>query len=107
MTHDDKRLIEDYLPIVAKNPPDELVGQLLSPKPSKDEIRAWLGQQLDRVFPKAEDLITDMRLDVQFRDVTYETLNEDGFVETLRDAYPQVNWDKPYNEFKAAKAHEG
>lgn len=102
-----KEVVEYYLPIVAKNPPDELVGQLLSPKPSKDDIRAWLNYQLDRVFPKAEDLITDMRLDVQFRDVTYETLNEDGFVAALRNAYPQVNWDKPYNEFKAAKAREG
>jgi len=45
-----------------------------------------------------------MKLDVQFRDVTYETLNEEGFGEKLRDAYPQVEWDKPFNEFDAAKA---
>jgi hypothetical protein len=101
-----EEVVEYYLPIVAKNPPDELLGQLLAPKPSKNDIRAWLDYQLHRVFPKAEDLITDMRLDVQFRDVTYETLNEDGFVEALRGAYPQVNWEKPYNEFKAAKARE-
>lgn len=101
-----QEVVEYYSPIVAKNPPDELVGQLLSPKPSKEEIRMWLDFQLDRVFPKSEALIADMRLDVQFRDVTYETLNEPGFGEALRNAYPHVNWDKPYNEFKAAQATE-
>jgi hypothetical protein len=94
------------LPIIADHPPDELIGQLVSPKPSKEEIRRWLDDQLDRVFPKSEDLIADMRLDVQFRDVTYETLNEPGFGEALRNAYPHVNWDKPDNEFKAAQAAE-
>lgn len=50
-----------------------------------------------------EDLITDMRLDIQFRDVTYETLCEDGFFEALQEAYPRVNWKKPFDEFNAAK----
>jgi hypothetical protein len=44
-----------------------------------------------------------MELQVQFRDVTYETLNEDGFVESLRKAYPYVDWDKPYEQFQAAR----
>ena len=44
-----------------------------------------------------------MELKVQFRDVTYETLKEDGFAEALKKAYPLVDWDKPYGEFNAAK----
>jgi hypothetical protein len=47
-----------------------------------------------------------MTLDVQFRDVTYETLQEDGFAEHLREAYPQVDWDKPFTEFDAAGARD-
>ena len=47
-----------------------------------------------------------MTLDVQFRDVTYETLTEGGFAEKLKKAYPQVNWDKPFAEFAAARARD-
>ena len=39
----------------------------------------------------------------QFRDVTYETLNEEGFGERLRKEYPRIDWDKPFKEFGAAK----
>lgn len=44
-----------------------------------------------------------MRLDIQFRDVTYETLCEDGFLGALQDAYSNVNWQKPFDEFNAAR----
>jgi len=47
-----------------------------------------------------------MRLDVQFRDVTYETLCEDGFFGALKKAYPLVPWEKPFNEFNAAKERD-
>jgi hypothetical protein len=41
---------------------------------------------------------------LQFRDVTYETLIEHGFGEKLCDAFPQVEWAKPFTEFEAARA---
>ena len=47
-----------------------------------------------------------MTLDVQFRDVTYETLTEKGFAERLMAAYPHVHWDKPFSEFEAAKERD-
>jgi hypothetical protein len=50
--------------------------------------------------------MSDMSLDVQFRDVTYETLNQPGFGEKLREAFPLVNWDKPFEEFDAARERE-
>lgn len=101
-----KQLVEYYLPLVEANPPDTLLGQITSPTPSQERIRAWLDKELGAVFPKAEHLITEMKLDVQFRDVTYETLNEEGFCEKLKQAYPHVDWEKPFNEFDAAKARD-
>jgi hypothetical protein len=47
-----------------------------------------------------------MGLSVHFRDVTYETLNNKDFREALRRAFPYVNWDKPFDEFDAAKSKE-
>jgi hypothetical protein len=91
-----------YLPRVVANPPDALLGQLFSPKPSKDDARRWIEATLDRVFPKAEDLIEAMKLDVTFKDVTFETLNREDFLESVQKAFPNVDWDKAYSEFKAA-----
>lgn len=101
-----QKLIEHFLPLVKASPPDVFMGRLATEKPSDDQFRAILGAELDRKFPGAEELLTDMQLEVQFRDVTYETLNEDGFAESLREAYPHVDWDKPFDEFDAAKARD-
>ncbi len=40
-------------------------------------------------------------VDVRFKDVTYETLNEEGFLDALRAAYPQIDWNRPFDEFMA------
>jgi hypothetical protein len=66
-------------------------------------IRDWLRAELTQFFPRPANLIKEMELDVQFRDVTYETLKDVGFVEKLREAYPHVDWDKPFTEFEAAR----
>ena len=101
-----EQLVEYFLPLVRQSPPDVFLGQITTRKPSDDQIRSWLGFELEKVFPEPQDLVTEMKLDIQFRDVTYETLNEEGFGAKLRDAYPQVNWDKPFDEFDAAKARD-
>jgi hypothetical protein len=101
-----KAVIDYYLPLVKKSPPDALRGQLISQQLDDDTVRGWLADELDRVFPKAEDLVSEMRLDVQFRDVTYETLSQDDFAAALRQAYPRVDWDKPFKEFNAAKERQ-
>jgi hypothetical protein len=38
--------------------------------------------------------------------VTYETLNEPGFEDGLKKAFPLIDWDKPFDEFTAAKEKE-
>jgi hypothetical protein len=42
-----------------------------------------------------------MTLDMQYKDVTFETLNAPGFLQGLKKAYPRVPWDKPYRDFLA------
>jgi hypothetical protein len=102
---DDSRLqvMNYYLPMVRQNPPDVLRGQLLIRQISDEVISEWLECELERAFPDPESLIQDMRLEVTYRDVTYETLKAEEFAKALRIAYPHVDWDKPFNEFKAAK----
>ena len=91
-----------YLPRVVETPPDALLGQLLSGKPSKNEARQWLNAELDRVFPDAVALVQEMKLEERFKDVTFETLNRADFLDSVKDAFPSVDWDKAYEEFRAA-----
>ena len=100
------RLIEHFFPLVKQNPPDELLSQIVNSPPTDDQIRQWLDTELDKTFPSTGELMSDMSLDVQYRDVTYETLNQEGFGEKLRQAYPMVDWDKPFEEFDAARERD-
>ena len=95
-----KQIVDYYAPIVVKNPPDAMRGQFL--KFEEPEARIWLDHELDRAFPKAEALIQKMQLDVRYKDVTFETLNREDFLAAIEKAFPGVDWDKAYSEFRAA-----
>ncbi len=97
-----EEVITYFLPQVIESPPDALRGRLLTAKPSEEDARRWLGGELDRVFPKTEDIVQEMKLEERFKDVTFETLNKDDFLESVKAAFPNLDWDKTYSEFKAA-----
>ena len=97
-----KGVIEYYVPRVLGNPPDSFLGQLLTAKPTSDDARKWLQRQLDAVFPKAEQLIKKIELHEIYKDVTFETLNRKDFLSLIQNAFPNVDWEKPYKEFRAA-----
>jgi hypothetical protein len=100
-----RKLIVDYfVPRVAASPPDAMRGQLLTC--GEAEARIWLECELDRVFPKADALIQKMQLDVRYKDVTFETLNQEDFLDAIKEAFPRIDWDKAYQEFRAAGEKE-
>lgn len=82
--------------------PDALLGQSLNGEISETAAKRWLHGELDRVFPSAESLIQEMRLEERYKDVTFETLNREDFLDSVKDAFPSVDWEKAYLEFKAA-----
>jgi hypothetical protein len=94
-----RQVIEYYLPAARAKPPDELVGKSVRPNLSDDTLREWIGTKL--VFPSADEVVSNMALDVSFKDVTFETLNDPKFLECLKKAYPEIDWDKPYSDFRA------
>ena len=97
-----QQIIDYYLPRVIETPPDGMLGQLLHEKPTEEDAGLWLDAELDRVFPEAKSLIQKMQLDVRYKDVTFETLNRPDFLESVKTAFPRVDWDKAYQEFRAA-----
>ena len=100
---DDSRqqVVDYYAPRVVAAPPDALLGQLVSGQATEADAARWLSAELRRVFPAARDLIKGMKLDERYKDVTYETLNRGDFLESVKEAFPAVDWDKAYNEFRA------
>ncbi len=102
-----KQIVDYYLPRVVETPPDALLGRSLKGKPSENDAREWLNDELDRVFPSAESLIQEMRLEDRFKEVTFETLNRADFLESVKAAFPKVDWDKAYAEFRAAGETDG
>jgi hypothetical protein len=97
-----EEIVEYYPPRVLESPPDAFSGQLLTDTPTTDDARKWLRRQLDAVFPTAEELIRKMELHKTYKDVTFETLNREDFLPLIQEAFPGVNWEKAYEEFRAA-----
>lgn len=101
------QIVDYYLPRVVESPPDALLGQLLRASPSEEEARRWLNAELEGAFPSAESLIQEMKLEVFFKDVTFETLDHEDFLDSVKKAFPDVDWEKAYQEFLAAGERGG
>lgn len=98
-----KKLVEGLLPAVKKSTPPALQAQV-SGKPTVEVLRRYLDDELARVFPTAQSLIGEMKLEWVPKGVTYETLSNSEFQERVRAAFPYENWDKPFREFEAVPA---
>jgi hypothetical protein len=44
--------------------------------------------------------------DVRYKDVTFETLNQEDFLDAIKEVFPHADWDKAYKEFLAAGEKE-
>lgn len=97
-----KQVVDYYLPLAEAQPPDSVAGQSLLDEVSVEQLRKWLDRKLSQAFPSADDLIEAMSLEVSYKDVTFETLNRADFLQSLKEAFPDVDWDKAYHEFRAA-----
>jgi hypothetical protein len=90
-----------YLNILQDSPPDDLC-YLYGDTIDDEMLKRWITMELDKVFPLAEQLTESMKVDVQYKDVTFETLNVPDFINAVKKAFPLVNWDKAHKEFTAA-----
>ena len=39
---------------------------------------------------------------MNYKDVTFDTLNREDFLGSIQKAYPDEDWEKAYKEFRAA-----
>lgn len=96
-----KVVINYYIGRVIEEPPDKLRVRCLGLKPRREDAMAWLDWELSKVFPQAENLVKEIGLDLNYKDVTYETLQRSDFLEQVKKAFDFVNWNRPFEEYKA------
>ena len=101
-----KQVVEYYLPLVMNERPMFVVAGSEGDEPTKDEARVLSDQKLNSTFPTAESLTKKMVLEVRFKDVTFETLNDPDFMKSIKNAFPDLDWEKTHQEFMAAGESE-
>jgi hypothetical protein len=101
--HSRKQLVQSVLPGLKAKPPEALLAGIVG-KPTVEQISRWIDRQLDQAFPKVDDIVSEMRLVLTIKAVTFEMLKEPKFQAGVREAYPDVDFDKPFSEFTAARS---
>lgn len=99
------RLVKGLLPILKDNPPRELLDQI-SGKPSAKVLTQYIHDRLQSVLPDPDDLVGEMKLELAFKGVTYETLTNPDFQRRIRAEFPYEDFEKPFEEFTAAQAEQ-
>jgi len=95
-----RQIVDYYLPLVEANPPDALLGSVTTL--DQGVIRRWIEYQLAEVFPDSKSLVGKIELRENYKDITFETLNRPEFLEEIKAAFPEMDWEKTYNDFLAA-----
>lgn len=89
-------LVELLLPALVKNPPPQFIGQ--SNKVDEGWLKLYLEAQIDKQMPQPEQLIKDMDFYCNYKDVTYETLNDQKFIDAVNNHFPNEKFEKLYSE---------
>jgi hypothetical protein len=96
-------LVRAFWQDIARNPPQELIDQGIT-KPTTWQAKGYLLRKLTAAFPKAQDLAENMRLTPVVKDITWNTLNERGFVDWLRKQWPdRADLRQPFDQYRAAR----
>lgn len=94
-----KTLTEALLPAVQRNPPDAYT-KTLGPTPGQAALRSLLDRDIERAFGTAGALVEEMQVSLFFKDVAYESLVDQKFIEVARKAMPHVEF--LHEEYDAA-----
>lgn len=98
-----KGLISALIDRIESNPPDELKHAVETKEVSKIQAKKYLEGLLEKHMPKTEDLLGAIKLNCDFKSVTYEMLSNAEFQKQLKVQFPYVEWDMPMDEYTAAK----
>lgn len=94
------QLTESILPGIRTAPPRAAtVG--IAGSPTDEHLRKWIDLELEKVFPTADRILGSMEVRFSPKGVLHETLQNPNFHKAVRKAYPQVDFDEPFEAFSA------
>jgi hypothetical protein len=99
-----EKLVVVLLPGIKVNPPPVLEKRAFFGEIDDDLAREFILEELDRVTPKTENLIKEMQLNCDYKNITYEMLNDKEFVSKVKEKYPKL--EKLYEEDEAIKVKQ-
>jgi hypothetical protein len=94
------RLVDDLFPSVKENMPERWLGDI-GPNPSDDNLKKQLNMEIKNAFGNVNKLVKPMKVEVVFKGVTYESLQNQEFIEAAKKAFP--NKDVFHEEYDTAK----
>ncbi len=101
-----KKQIRDYCVSVLKDhPPEEMKSWLLNQN-GDEEIKSWVESKIYGTFPNADELCQKIKLEVMYKDITFETLKDEDFIRKIKKKFPEYKWDKLYEDYLAVKQKE-
>ncbi len=83
-------LVLSLLPIVLKHPPEGWDFAELLEEGQPTEVRKFLERELDEAFGDVSRIVDSMRVIVNFKGVTYESLQDRAFMAKARHAFPEL-----------------
>jgi hypothetical protein len=99
-----EELVKAFWRDITRNPPQDLMDQLGARKPSTEEAKDYLRHILHAAFPKADEVAESMRIIRVVKDVTWNTLNESGFIDWLKAQFPhRKDLHQPFEQYHAAR----
>ena len=104
ITQSRKKLVEGLWQAVKRAKPEDLSIEIGGGPVTNELAKRYVDMQLMRVFPAAQKMIGEMRLEFVVKGVTYDVLTNPEFQKKVREAFPLANLDKPFREFEAAPA---
>ena len=100
------KLHEALLPRIVEVPPADWGPTRGTSQERKRALSERLSQELETLFGKRQkELVSGMRIDVLFKGVTYECLNDPRFKEVAKKAFPHLA--SLHTEEQAAPEHKG
>ncbi len=97
-------VVSTLLPSVIKSPPKRWRWSLGNSS-NEEGIRKLLDTELANAFGSADDVFQDMKVNLIFKGVTYESLSDPEFIEIAGKNIPHLKF--LYDEFDAARAETG
>ncbi len=96
-------LVDALLPAVKQNPPAKY-KKVLGPNPSDANLRLALEESLKEAFSKASAPVQEMKVSLVFKDMTYESCNDEKLLAHLSEHVPGLEALK--DEREAAEAED-